>query len=253
MQIFHDLNEWIQFRKDLSAKMTLGFAPTMGNLHAGHASLFKASQKENKYTVSSLFVNPTQFNQADDFKHYPRTLENDLQMMQESGVDFCILPEEQAIYPDHYNYQVQEHQLCQFMEGKQRPGHFNGVLTVVMKLLNLVQADNAYFGEKDYQQYLLIQEMTKAFFMDVTIKACPTIREASGLACSSRNNRLSPEQKALAEGFALLFQQRDKSCQQITSELTAKNIAVEYIEEYANRRFAAIKIGEIRLIDNYAL
>jgi pantoate--beta-alanine ligase len=253
VHVFHNHNEWMHFRKNLPIESTLGFAPTMGNLHAGHASLFLTSKKENKYTVSSLFVNPTQFNQADDFKHYPRTLEADLQLMEETGVDFCILPTEKAIYPDQYNYQIQEQQLCQLMEGTHRPGHFNGVLTVVMKLLNLTKPHRAYFGEKDYQQYVLIREMTKAFFMDVEIIACPIIREPSGLAYSSRNNRLSKEQKALAEVFAQLFQQKDKTCAQIQKELEAKDIAVEYIEEYEQRRFAAVRIGEIRLIDNYCI
>lgn len=253
MHVFHDLDEWRGFRKNLATELTIGFAPTMGNLHAGHASLFLASQKQNKYTVSSLFVNPAQFNQAEDFKHYPRTLEADLRIMEQSGVDFCILPNEQAMYPDQYNYQVNEHQLCQLMEGTHRPGHFDGVLTVVMKLLNLVKPDRAYFGEKDYQQYLLIREMTQAFFMDIEIIPCPIIREPSGLAYSSRNNRLSKEQKDLAEEFARLFQQKDRTCAQIQEELTAKDIAVEYIEEYENRRFAAVRIGEIRLIDNYLL
>ncbi|WP_133136608.1 pantoate--beta-alanine ligase [Legionella rowbothamii] len=253
MQIFHDLHEWISFRKQLSVKHTIGFAPTMGNLHAGHASLFLASQKENQYTATTLFVNPTQFNQADDYKHYPRTLEADICIMEESGVDFCILPTEKAMYPDQYNYQVHEHQLCQLMEGTHRPGHFNGVLTVVMKLLNLVKPHKAYFGEKDYQQYLLIREMVKAFFMDIDIIPCPIIRESSGLAYSSRNNRLNREEKALAEVFAQLFQQKDKTCKQIEADLRARNITVEYIEEYENRRFAAVRIGDIRLIDNYCL
>ncbi|KTD14622.1 pantothenate synthetase [Legionella gratiana] len=253
MQIFHNLEEWIAFRKTLSTELTLGFAPTMGNLHAGHASLFLASQKENHRTVSSLFVNPTQFNQAEDFKLYPRTLETDLKMMENSGVDFCILPDDKAMYPDEYNYQVHEKQLGQLMEGKHRPGHFNGVLTVVMKLLNLVKPHRAYFGEKDYQQYQLIQGMAKAFFLDVEIKVCPTIRESSGLAYSSRNNRLSSEQKSIAEEFAQLFQQNHKSCSQIIEELTQKNIVVEYIEEHLGRRFAAIRIGDVRLIDNYLI
>jgi pantoate--beta-alanine ligase len=253
VHIFYDLNEWVGFRKSLPAELTLGFAPTMGNLHPGHASLFLRSKKENKYTVTSLFVNPTQFNQADDFKNYPRTLDADLELMRESGVDFCILPNENALYPDQYNYQIQEHQLTQLMEGKHRSGHFNGVLTVVMKLFNLIKPHQAYFGEKDYQQYILIREMTKAFLMDISIVPCPTIRESSGLAYSSRNNRLNSEQKILAEAFAQLFHQREKSCGQIQSELTEKNIGVEYIEEYEHRRFAAVYIGGIRLIDNYCL
>lgn len=253
MQVFENLNEWIRFRKTLSAEFTLGFAPTMGNLHAGHASLFLASKKENSHTATSLFVNPTQFNQAEDFKHYPRTLEADLKIMEDSGVDFCILPQEKSMYEDEYNYQVQEHQLCQIMEGTHRPGHFNGVLTVVMKLLNLVKPHRAYFGEKDYQQYLLILGMTKAFFMDVEIKACPTIRESSGLAFSSRNNRLNKDQKIIAEQFAAIFHQKNLSCNQILKQLAEKGITVEYIEEHQSRRFAAVYIGDIRLIDNYLL
>ncbi|EEZ96283.1 pantoate--beta-alanine ligase [Legionella longbeachae D-4968] len=253
MQIFHNLEEWIAFRKTLATELTIGFAPTMGNLHVGHASLFTTSQKENHYTVSSLFVNPTQFNQAEDFKLYPRTLEADLRMMEDSGVDFCILPDDKAMYVDGYNYQVHEKQLCQLMEGKHRPGHFNGVLTVVIKLFNLVKPNRAYFGEKDYQQYQLIHGMAKAFFLDIEIKVCPTLREPSGLAYSSRNNRLSIEQKSIAEDFARLFQQKNKSCTQIIEELTQKNIVVEYIEEHQGRRFAAVRIGDIRLIDNYLI
>ncbi|WP_141710146.1 pantoate--beta-alanine ligase, partial [Legionella parisiensis] len=125
MQVFHTLDEWLHFRNSLSKGLTLGFAPTMGNLHAGHASLFLTSKKENDHTASSLFINPTQFNQAEDFKHYPRTLDADLKIMEDSGVDFCILPDEKSIYADGYNYQVHEHQLCQLMEGAHRPGHFN--------------------------------------------------------------------------------------------------------------------------------
>lgn len=252
MKLFHHLEEWTNFRKSLSANSTLGFVPTMGNLHAGHASLFAASNKENNYTVSSLFINPTQFNRPDDFLHYPRTLESDLQIMANSGVDFCILPDEKAIYADEYHYQVHENDLCQLMEGKKRPGHFNGVLTVVLKLLNLTRPTKAYFGEKDYQQYLLISGMVKAFFMDVEIKACPTIRESSGLAYSSRNNRLTADQKILADEFAKIFHQ-DKPCEMIAKALSAIGITVEYIEEFHGRRFAAVMIGDIRLIDNYLL
>ncbi|HAT1922878.1 TPA: pantoate--beta-alanine ligase [Legionella pneumophila] len=252
MQIFHNLNEWIRFRNSLSPDLSLGFAPTMGNLHAGHASLFLASSKENHYTVSSLFVNPTQFNNPDDYKHYPRTVDADLELMTQNGVDFCILPNENEIYTDGYAYQVQENRLGQLMEGKHRPGHFNGVLTIVMKLFNLVKPARAYFGEKDYQQLLLIQGMVKALFMDIEIKSCPTVREKSGLACSSRNNRLTPSQREIADEFAKIFHQ-NKSSAMISKELEALGITVEYIEEFQGRRFAAVKIGDIRLIDNYLL
>jgi pantoate--beta-alanine ligase len=252
MQIISNLNDWVSLRNSLPKDLTLGFVPTMGNLHAGHASLFLASNKENDCTISSLFINPTQFNKPDDFTHYPRTREADIELMTNSGVNFCIFPTEQEIYADGYTYQVQENQLCQLMEGQYRPGHFNGVLTVVMKLLNLTRPHRAYFGEKDYQQYLLIQGMAKAFFMNVEIKSCPTIREASGLAYSSRNNRLNKEQRILANQFANIFHQ-DKPCAMISEELAAAGISVEYIEEYQSRRFAAVMIGDIRLIDNYLL
>jgi pantoate--beta-alanine ligase len=252
MQIFHNLNEWIRFRNTLSPDLSLGFAPTMGNLHTGHASLFLASSKENHYTASSLFVNPTQFNNPDDYTHYPRTLDADLELMTQNGVDFCILPNEDEIYADGYTYQVQENQLGQLMEGKHRPGHFNGVLTIVMKLFNLVKPNRAYFGEKDYQQLLLIQGMVRALFMNIEIKSCPTVREKSGLACSSRNNRLTLNQREIADKFAKIFHQ-NKSSAMITKELEALGITVEYIEEFQGRRFAAVKIGDIRLIDNYLL
>jgi len=252
MRIFNTLQSWLDFRKTLALHSTLGFAPTMGNLHAGHQSLFVRSVQENDYTATTLFVNPTQFNQAQDFTYYPRTLDADLELMAEAGVDFCVLPSEAEIYPDNYNYQLNEQALANILEGAHRPGHFKGVLTVVMKLLQLIKPTTAYFGEKDYQQYLLIKNMVAAFFMDITIESCPTIREPSGLAFSSRNNRLSTEQKAQAEQFAHLFHQA-QSCAAIKNSLEAKGISVEYIEDYQNRRFAAVFIGGIRLIDNYAL
>lgn len=252
MQVFKSLSEWQQFRSELPPQSRLGFAPTMGNLHAGHASLFHASKQENDLTISSLFINPTQFNRADDFANYPRTLEDDLILMQDAGVDYCLIPDEQSIYHDQYRYQIQENELSVLMEGKYRPGHFNGVLTVVMKLLNLVRPTTAYFGEKDYQQYQLIRSMTQAFFMNVVIKACPTIREKSGLAYSSRNNRLSPEQRPIAEQFAVIFHQ-PKSCETLIDELQTIGVKVDYLEEHQNRRYVAILIGDIRLIDNYAL
>ena len=252
MQIFNTIESWRSFRATLSPHSQLGFAPTMGNLHRGHQSLFIRSKAENEYTATSLFVNPTQFNKPDDFTLYPRTLEADLQLMEDAGVDFCILPSEQEMYADGYRYQIQENKLCTLMEGAHRPGHFNGVLTVVMKLVQLVKPARAYFGEKDYQQFLLIKGMVETFFMDTVIIPCPTIREPSGLAYSSRNSRLTAEQKILAEEFAQIFH-KNQSCAMIIEALKEKGIGVDYIEEYQNRRFAAVLIGDIRLIDNYSI
>ncbi len=250
MQIFHNLDDWRAVRKTFSHELSIGFVPTMGNLHIGHASLFKTSIKENDCTIASIFVNPTQFNQSADFTHYPRTLESDLDLLTKLDVDFCILPDEKSIYSDEYRYQIDENKYSNQMEGAHRPGHFKGVLTVVMKLLNLTQPHQAYFGEKDYMQLQLIKDMVDAFFMNINIKGCPTIREHSGLAYSSRNNRLSSTQKILADKFAQLFHQ-PISCDEIIKQLQDIGIKVDYIEEHQGRRFAAVNIDNIRLIDNY--
>ncbi|MCP0913917.1 MULTISPECIES: pantoate--beta-alanine ligase [Legionella] len=252
MHIINDLAEWVRIRATLPHTNTIGFVPTMGNLHAGHASLYDCCRQENDITIASIFVNPTQFNQRGDFIHYPRSLEADLSLLTSLGVDYCLLPDEQTLYADGYRYQIHENELCGLMEGRQRPGHFTGVLTVVMKLFNLVKPSRAYFGEKDFQQLQLIQDMVAAFFMDIEIKACPTIREKSGLAFSSRNNRLNSEQRARAEKFAQIFL-HGSSCEAILTKLKENAIQVDYVEEHANRRFAAVKIDEIRLIDNYLI
>ena len=251
MQIYHTIHEWRVARQSLPAHRSIGFVPTMGNLHLGHASLFNTCRQENDYSVASLFVNPTQFNQASDFTHYPRTVDDDLALLENLGIDYCLLPNEKAMYPDGYRFQLDEIQYSNQMEGLHRPGHFKGVLTVVMKLLNLVNPDRAYFGEKDYMQLQLIRDMAHAFFMNTEIKSCPTIRETSGLAYSSRNARLTPEARQLANQFATIFHQT-APCDQIISELQAIGVEVEYIEEHDGRRFAAVIIGGIRLIDNIA-
>lgn len=252
MRIFRDMDEWRRFRATLSPELFLGFAPTMGNLHIGHASLFTASQQENDQTMTSIFVNPTQFNQTSDFTHYPRTLDDDFELLTKAGVDYCLLPDEQAIYGDGYQYQIRENNHQQLMEGSHRPGHFNGVLTVVMKLFNLAKPHRAYFGEKDYQQYQLIRGMAAAFFMDIEVKSCPTVRLESNLPYSSRNNRLTKEQRLIADQFASIFHQPTCSSDQLIAELKQINVEIEYLEEHEGRRFAAVKVGDIRLIDNYA-
>lgn len=250
MQCIHELKDWHKYRNACPNHQSIGFVPTMGALHQGHLSLIETSQRENDLTVVSIFVNPTQFNQADDFTHYPRTLEADLNLLQQAGVQACLMPEPQTVYNDNYRFQINENAFSQQMEGQHRPGHFTGVLTVVMKLLQLVRPNRAYFGEKDYQQYQLIHDMAAAFFMNVEIKACPTIREASQLPFSSRNQRLSVEQRALADDFARIFHQ-PIAIDMIHSQLQAKGITVDYIEEFNNRRFIAVRIGPIRLLDNY--
>ncbi len=250
MQIIKTLSDWQVLRRQLAPTLSLGFVPTMGNLHLGHQSLMQICRDENDLTVVSIFVNPTQFHRSDDFKHYPKTLEADLALLQDIGVDYCIIPDTQSLYPEGFRYRIEEHAKSLHLEGAKRPGHFSGVLTVVMMLFQLVKPHRSYFGEKDYQQYQLVRDMATSFFLDLDIIACPTIREASGLAFSSRNNRLSPSERALAEQFAKIFHQ-NKSCAEITRELTDLGIKVDYIEDNGQRRFAAVYIGDIRLIDNY--
>lgn len=249
MKIIKSLTEWQQCRSEL--KGTIGFVPTMGNLHQGHLSLYQRSIQENEITIASIFINPTQFNNAEDFKHYPKTLEQDFSYLEKLGVDYCLLPTQAELYPDHYNYRVTEMSLSLAMEGEHRPGHFDGVLTVVLKLLNMVQATKAYFGEKDYQQYQLVKGMSEALFLTTQIVGCPIIRDEQGLALSSRNNRLNDDELAKARIFAQLFHQRELSVATIKLSLSRHDIEVEYIEEREGRRFAAVFIGSIRLIDNY--
>ena len=252
MNIFYDLAAWKKSRAQQATTTTLGFVPTMGNLHVGHLSLIQSSRNENTETLVSLYVNPTQFNQPDDFTHYPRTLDADLEALERSGVTHCLIPESHAMYPDGYSYQLMETNHSLRQEGTHRPGHFNGVLTVVLKLFNVVKPTRAYFGEKDYQQLSLIRGMTQALFLDIEIKACATVREESGLAYSSRNQRLSPAGRLKAIAFAQCFHQA-LSCAQVTEELKQHDIVVDYVEEHQGRRFAAVIIDGVRLIDNYAI
>ena len=253
MQIFENLTDWQTVRDAIDPKSQLGFVPTMGNLHHGHLSLVETSQKNNQQTIVSLFINPTQFNNPEDFKLYPKTLDQDLQLLKNAGVNYCLIPKQEELYADHYRYQIQETELSQVLEGACRPGHFTGVLTVVMKLLQCTRPHHCYFGEKDYQQYLLIRDMAAAFFLQTKIVACPTIREPSGLAFSSRNNRLSADERVEAEHFASIFHQRGTSCEAIQKELEQRGIKVDYVQEHWNRRFAAVFVGAVRLIDNYAI
>jgi len=248
MNIVTEIKEFQSLRKQLKNK-TIGFIPTMGNLHDGHFSLCKRAHIENEATIVSIFINPTQFNQASDFEHYPRTLEQDIAALTSQNVDFLFCPNGQAMYPDQYEVQVTETHLSLIMEGACRPGHFNGMLTVVLKLLNLVQPTRAYFGEKDYQQLLLVKKMVNALFVPVEIIACETIRAEDGLALSSRNSRLSEEQRKKAASFSH-FLRSSKTVQEAVSQLEKIDFKIDYITEEWQRRLAAIWIGNVRLIDN---
>ena len=252
MRIINHINQWIHAQTARDPNRSLGFVPTMGNLHQGHLSLIKKAQEENDDVIVSVFVNATQFNSPDDFKQYPRTLEADVALLTNAGVSYCLCPTHEMMYPDGYHYQIHENNLSLMMEGEHRPGHFNGVLTVVMKLFNLVKPTSAYFGEKDYQQLELIRKMVDAFFMPIKIVACPTIRETSGLAFSSRNNRLSKAGRKTADHFASIF--HSAASAESAIELLANHpIEIAYIKDNNERRYAAVIIDGIRLIDNYCI
>lgn len=248
-QVIRDLNTWQSFRKAIPLEKKIGFVPTMGNLHAGHQCLLEQSVQENDVTVLSIFVNPTQFNDKNDLAQYPRTEEADIAVAQAVDTDVVLIPDVAMMYPDEYRYQVQENDLSQILEGVVRPGHFSGMLTVVLKLLQLVKATHAYFGEKDFQQLQLVKGMVKAFFIDTNIIACPTVRMAEGLPLSSRNARLSTEDLAHAARFSQILQQAIP-LPAIKEQLSAEDFEVEYVEEAFNRRLAAVKFKNVRLLDN---
>ena len=249
-KIIKSISEFLLIRESSNySDVSVGFVPTMGALHKGHLSLIKKSKEENDVTVVSIFVNPTQFNDKSDFKNYPITFEDDFTKLNDESVDYLFLPDYDEIYKDNYRYSISENDLSLDLCGANRPGHFNGVLTIVMKLLNIVKANYAYFGEKDYQQYLLIKGMVEAFFVDTEIISVETVRDYDGLALSSRNIRLSEEERKKAVLFPQLLQS-NKSCDEVLNELIENGFDVDYIKEIGNRRFGAVIIGNVRLIDN---
>ena len=244
---------WKPVRDDVERKgRTLGFVPTMGALHRGHTSLIEQSLAENDRTVVSIFVNPTQFNDPDDLKAYPRPLGEDRACLEDLAVDYLFLPDRDTVYPDGYRYKVVESELSRVLCGAHRPGHFEGVLTVVLRLLNIIRPHRAYFGEKDFQQYQLVKEMVESFFLRVEIRPCPIVRDADGVAVSSRNVLLSAEGRAVAAAFARILEDGD-SPTAVRTALEAQNITVEYVEEMFGRRLAAVVIDGVRLIDNVSL
>lgn len=231
---------------------SIGFVPTLGNLHAGHASLFTRARKENEIVIASIFINPTQFNQASDFDNYPKTLDADIALLETLNVDYLFLPEAAELYADDYQMQIHETVLSKELEGEFRPGYFSGMLTIVLKLLNLVRPQRAYFGEKDFQQLLLVKKMVAALFLSIDVIDCPTIRADDGLALSSRNSRLTSEQRAAAALLPKLLQSSNDLAQ-IKQQLQNADFVVEYVADRWNRRLAAVWLGDVRLIDNIPL
>jgi pantoate--beta-alanine ligase len=258
-----------------AAGKSVGLVPTMGALHAGHASLVKQCAAENDATVVSIFVNPTQFNDKNDLLHYPRTLEKDAELLQNVGCTIIFAPSEDEIYPEPDTRVFDFTPLDKVMEGKYRPGHFNGVAQIVSKLFSIATPDRAYFGEKDFQQLAIIREMVKQLDLKLEIIACPIVREANGLAMSSRNARLNPEQRKKAASISkVLFESRNfvpsKPIEEVVGWVTGKinevsELRVEYFEIVNGTSLQTVTswsqsdyivgcitvfCGEVRLIDN---
>ncbi|MEX0941353.1 MAG: pantoate--beta-alanine ligase [Pseudomonadales bacterium] len=252
MKIFNSIDQFRLERAQVTAAR-VGFVPTMGALHKGHAALIERSVKECDFTVVSVYVNAAQFDNADDLSRYPETLEQDAELVGALGVDIILAPTYEQMYPDDFRYRVVETDLSGELCGKHRDGHFTGVLTVVLKLLNIVRPDRAYFGEKDFQQYRLIEGMARAFFLDTEIVPCETVREHDGLALSSRNLNLDSNARALAP---LIYEAITSSASDevVTERLARAGFDVDYVMRKFGRRFVAARIGkgrrQVRLIDN---
>ncbi len=232
MHIFRTIAALQRWRRQCTGPV--GFVPTMGALHEGHLSLIRCSKKENPYTVVSIFVNPTQFDDPQDFQTYPRTIDQDIALLQKEGVDALFLPDVSEMYPHgfddedaHYDFGHLE----RILEGAHRPGHFKGVGQVVAKLLRAVQPDRLYLGQKDYQQVLVITELVRQLQMPVEIRMCPIVREADGLALSSRNVRLSPEQRRDATALYKALQSILEAYQQGLSVDEAKHRALQILQQ----------------------
>lgn len=274
-----DLRKWLDGQRKKRKK--IGFVPTMGALHQGHISLIKSSSKSNQVTVCSIFVNPTQFNDPKDYEKYPVTIEKDIELLENAGCDVLFVPSVAEMYPEgldlpiHYDLGYLE----TILEGKFRPGHFQGVCVVVHRLLEKVLPDNLYLGQKDYQQCMVIAKLVELIGLknEITINICPTLREADGLAMSSRNIRLKEDErkKAVVIFQSLLFirdnlKEGDLSVlkHEANSLLTKNGFKTDYIEiagakdlSLANEwdgktklvAVAAAFLNEVRLIDNMLL
>jgi len=281
MKVAKSLNELRQMRTEL--KGSVGFVPTMGALHDGHASIIRKSARENPETIVSIFVNPSQFGANEDFGKYPRTLEEDLKKCEEAGASLVFIPDRLEIYGDQkplITFNVDK-EMTSILCGKDRPGHFEGVVQIVSILFNLVRPDVAYFGEKDFQQLSVIRKMVSDLHFQLEVRSVPTIRELDGLAMSSRNRFLSDDHRKLAtEIYKTMKAMRAKADDALFERRAipvefAEDVAVKRLEEFipdakidyveirsdddlsksrflsnSSRIFIALKLGNTRLIDN---
>ena len=276
IHVFNYITDIQKFLKSEREKgHSVGLVPTMGALHEGHLSLVRRAEKENDIVVASVFVNPVQFNNSTDFEKYPRTPERDIEMLQNAGCDAVFVPSEKEMYPVPVTDKYDFGDLERVMEGVCRPGHFNGVAIVVRKLFEIVMPDRAYFGEKDFQQQAIIRKLVADLSLNVTIVPCDIVREKDGLAMSSRNMRLTPEERAVAPMIykvlsevaalkdSLSPDEMKKSALEKYADI--KDFDIEYVEitdetnlksikSWDNcknaRIFVALQLGQVRLIDN---
>ena len=272
-----DISSYVSAQQRKSKKV--GFVPTMGALHEGHLSLLRKAKKENDVVVCSIFVNPTQFNQQSDLDNYPRTLERDQDLLKSTGCDVLFVPEVSEMYPDEVKQEpIQLGDITKNMEGAKRPGHFEGVATIVKRLFQAVPANASYFGEKDFQQLAVIRHLVKQDQLPIRIVGCPIVREPNGLAMSSRNERLSIEGKAkasiiheqlnwvkahyyemsvseLTQAVEMAFDEHDEFTLEylvIADELTLQPFE-DRRSSSCPRIFIAVWLEEVRLIDNMSL
>lgn len=277
MEILSTIVQLRTVRASLEPKETIGFVPTMGYLHAGHISLVETARAQNDVVVVSIFVNPTQFGPNEDFTRYPRDTERDLAMLKDAGVDWVFTPSVEEIYPPGYSTYVDVREVTSRLEGAARPGHFTGVATVIAKLFNIVQPHRAYFGQKDAQQAVVIRKMVQDLNFPLEIVVGPTMREADGLAMSSRNVYLNPEERQAAlvlyrslnaakalwnKGERRGTPLRDTMSQTLAAEPLARpdyvSVAdpttLQELDDSGEAREAlaslAVRIGKTRLIDN---
>ncbi len=280
MQVFETKKKLkTYFQDSISSKSKIGFVPTMGALHEGHLSLIKESLKNNEVTIASIFVNPTQFNKKEDLEKYPRTLTQDLELLESIGCDIAFVPSVQEIYNQNVSSQSFDFDgLENEMEGKFRTGHFNGVGTIVKTFFEIVQPTHAYFGEKDFQQLQIIKKMVAKNHLNVSVVGCPIHREENGLAMSSRNERLSKEQRKEASIIYQILRSVQEEIKKTTPEKVSEWVSLQFknhplfeleyftiadeetlkpVSKIASknkyRAFIAVYADSIRLIDTISL
>ena len=223
---------------------SVGLVPTMGTLHEGHISLITASNKENNVTVASIFVNPTQFNNHDDFKNYPSTFDEDLSILEKNGCDIVFAPTAEGMYPKNPVIKLSFGKLGSTMEGAFRPGHFSGVALVVLKLFNLLKPTRAYFGQKDLQQFKIIEQIVADASLDIDLKMMPTVREGSGLALSSRNKRLSEKDRSIAIYIIKALNLAADAIKNNTDPTGSIVVAKDYLQQFPD-----IKVEYLTLVN----